>query len=245
MRNQLANMPPVVKYLLIINGAMYLITYLAESMMGIHLADYLGLHYFQSGLFEPYQIISHMFMHGSLIHLFFNMYALFLFGSILERNNVWGSQKFFIYYMVTGLGAAALHVAVSHFEIQSLMANMPQEKIDNVLGEGYKILLNNQNYTDPQAAKLNILVNIATVGASGAVFGLLLAFGMLFPNIPLQLMFIPIPIKAKYFVMGYGAIELLSGLANREGDNVAHFAHLGGMLFGFILIKLWQKNKHR
>ncbi len=234
-------MPPVVKYLLIINIAMLIISYIYESMVGTDLSVYLGLHNFQSELFQPYQIITHMFMHGGIFHLLFNMYALFLFGSVLERNNVWGSQRFLIYYVVTGLGAAALHAAVSYYEIQSLIAEMSPDKVDLVLQEGHKVLAGGQNYTDAQAGKLNILVNIATVGASGAVFGLLLAFGMLFPNIPLQLMFIPVPIKAKYFVMGYGAIELFSGLANRTGDNVAHFAHLGGMLFGFILIKLWQK----
>jgi membrane associated rhomboid family serine protease len=128
-----------------------------------------------------------------------------------------------------------------HFQVVGILNTIPQEKINIVMQEGAKIIGNNQNFRDSDMANLNMLYNGATVGASGAVFGLLLAFGMLFPNVELFLMFIPMPIKAKYFVIGYGVIELFSGFANRAGDNTAHFAHLGGMLFGFILIKMWKK----
>ena len=234
----LSSIPTVVKNLLIINIIFFAATYLLDAK-GIDLTNLLGLHYFKSSLFQPYQIITHMFMHGGLMHIVFNMYALWMFGKILEQ--VWGPKKFLIYYMITGLGAAAIHLLVMHFQIVNELNTMDSQKIAMVMSEGAKIIAGNQNYTDLEMGNLNMLYNGATVGASGAVFGLLLAFGMLFPNIELYLMFVPIPIKAKYFVMGYGAIELFSGVANRAGDNTAHFAHLGGMIFGFILIKMWKK----
>lgn len=237
-QNAFNSIPTVVKNLLILNGLFFLATFVLSSR-GIDLTNLLGLHYFRSDLFQPYQIITHMFMHGGMMHILFNMYALWMFGKVLEQ--VWGPKRFLIYYMVTGLGAAFLHLMVMHFQIISLVAEMPQEKISYVLQHGAQIIAQNQgNFVDPQMGQLNALYNGVTVGASGAVFGLLLAFGMLFPNAELMLMFIPVPIKAKYFVMGYGAIELFGGIANREGDNMAHFAHLGGMLFGFILIKMWK-----
>jgi len=144
--------------------------------------------------------------------------------------------------VATGLGAAILHSLVNYFQVINATELMTSEQINTVLKEGFSVIQQGKNYIDPQMAKLNLLANIPTVGASGAVFGILLAFGMLFPNTELFLMFIPIPIKAKYFVIGYGLIELFSGIANRQGDNVAHFAHLGGMIFGFILIKIWSRN---
>jgi membrane associated rhomboid family serine protease len=181
-----------------------------------------------------------MFMHGGLAHLFFNMFALWMFGRVLE--NVWGGKRFFIYFFITGFGAAFLHMLVNHIQIQSLMSQMPQEKIDMVLAEGHNIIMQQKNYTDPLMGRLNAMMNIPTVGASGAVFGVLLAFGMLFPNTQLMLIFPPIPIKAKYFVIGYGVLELYLGVS-QPGSNVAHFAHLGGMVFGFILLKIWNMNK--
>lgn len=230
--------PPVVKNLIIINALM-LLGYYAFSG-AINLNWKLGLFYWGSEQFEPYQIVTHMFMHGNFAHLFFNMFALWMFGRVLE--NVWGAKRFFIYYFVTGLGAAFLHLLVNHIQIQSLIAQMPQEQINEVMARGFQALQNNQNFTDPDMAKLNLSMNIPTVGASGAVFGILLAFGMLFPNTQLLLLFPPIPIKAKYFVMGYGVIELFLGIS-QTGSNVAHFAHVGGMLFGFILIKYWNSRK--
>jgi membrane associated rhomboid family serine protease len=239
-QSRLSSIPPVVKNILIINVLFFAATYILEAK-GINLTNYLGLHYFKSDLFQPYQIITHMFMHGGLMHIAFNMYALWMFGKILEQ--VWGPKKFLIYYMITGLGAATLHLLVMHFQIVHELNTMPADRVTMVLSEGAKLISHNMNFNSQYSdmANLNMLYNGATVGASGAVFGLLLAFGMLFPNVELYLMFIPMPIKAKYFVMGYGAIELFSGVANRAGDNTAHFAHLGGMLFGFILIKMWKK----
>lgn len=237
-RPNFGSIPPVVKNLIIINVLMLLATYIM-SMRGVELARILGLHFFASPQFEPYQIVSHMFMHGGFTHLLFNMFALWMFGRILE--SVWGPRRFFIYYFVTGLGAAALHTFVNFIEYQSVVSKMTPEQIDLVVQNGTSIWMQGKNYTDPLMGKLNVLLNVPTVGASGAVFGVLLGFGMLFPNTQLMLLFPPIPIKAKYFVIGYGLIELYLGLA-RPGSNVAHFAHLGGMLFGYLLIRYWNKN---
>jgi membrane associated rhomboid family serine protease len=231
--------PPVVKNLIIINALMFL-AYMALSR-NINLNWKLGLFYWGSDQFEPYQLITHMFMHGSFAHIFFNMFALWMFGRVLE--NVWGPKRFFIYYFITGFGAAFLHLLVNHIHIQSLMAQMSPEQVNIVMERGMHALRGNQNFTDPLMARLNLSMNIPTVGASGAVFGVLLAFGMLFPNTQLLLLFPPIPIKAKYFVIGYGVIELFLGVT-QPGSNVAHFAHIGGMLFGFILIKYWNSKKN-
>ena len=171
------------------------------------------------------------------------MFMLWMFGSVLE--NVWGPKKFLTYYLITGLGAGFLHLLVNQYQIISLQGQIDPETLNSIIREGRDVLLSGANYRDPALGQLNLLYNIPTVGASGAVFGVLLAFGMLFPNTNLYLMFIPIPIKAKYFVMAYGAFELYAGFENSPGDNVAHFAHLGGMLFGYILIKYWDRNQFR
>jgi membrane associated rhomboid family serine protease len=236
-RPSINTIPPVVKNLIIINALMLFATYILE-MKGINLSRILGLYYVQSPDFRPYQLVTHMFMHGGLMHLVFNMFALWMFGRVLE--SVWGPKRFFIYYFVTGLGAATLHSFVNYMEFQYIAGKMSPENVQMVLSQGTEIFNQGKNFIDPMAAKLNLILNVPTVGASGAVFGILLGFGMLFPNTELMLLFPPIPIKAKYFVAGYGAIELFSGIAN-PGDNIAHFAHLGGMLFGFILIKYWNK----
>ena len=223
-------LPEIIKNLLIINGLLFLATISLESY-GIDLTQILGLHQFQSEDFMPHQLITHFFMHGNFTHLFFNMFALWMFGKILE--NVWGAKRFLIYYMITALGAAALHLAVSQYQIYELSNEVP-----NLIELAKKGLYNTSN---ENSLRLTQLVTTPTVGASGAVFGILLAFGMLFPNTLLYIYF-AIPIKAKYFVMIYGALELYLGLSNNPADNVAHFAHLGGMLFGFLLLKYWQKN---
>lgn len=233
--------PLVVKNLIIVNVIMLFVTYVL-SFRGIDLTNILGLHYIQSSEFRPYQLVTHMFMHGGFMHLLFNMFALWMFGRVLE--GVWGPKRFFIFYFVTGLGAAVFYSFVNYIEFQYIASKMNPETVEMVMTKGTEIFKQGQNFSDGQAGKLNLLLNIPTVGASGAVFGILLGFGMLFPNTQLMLLFPPIPIKAKYFVMGYGAIELFSGIAN-TGSNVAHFAHLGGMLFGFILIKYWNNTtKH-
>jgi len=236
------NIPPVVKNLLIINGLFYLATLLLKSQ-GIDLTEFFGLHYFQSEGFKPHQLVTYMFMHSErdFTHILFNMFAVFMFGRVLE--GVWGQKRFLIYYMITGVGAGLIQMLVAYIRLKGFYTELSPEIIDLVMREGYEIIQNGQNYSDPIIGGFNGLLNGTTVGASGAVFGILLAFGMLFPNTELMLLFPPIPIKAKWFVIGYGALELYSGLANNPNDNVAHFAHLGGMLFGFILIKLWQKDR--
>ena len=223
-------LPVVVKNLLIINGLLFLAT-ISLNNLGIDLVKIFGLHQFQSNDFRPHQIITHLFMHGSFTHLFFNMFALWMFGKILE--NIWGQKKFLIYYMITGVGAAAIHLIFCQYQIINISNQIPE--LVNIAIEG------KYNPSIPLSKKLTQLIITPTVGASGAVFGLLLAFGMLFPNALLYLYF-AIPIKAKYFVIGYGLIELYAGISNNPADNVAHFAHLGGMIFGYFLIKYWKKD---
>ena len=234
------HLPEVVKNLLIINGLFFLATITLDSM-GFDMYLFFGLHQFQSPDFMPHQLITHLFMHGNFTHLFFNMFALWMFGKVLE--NVWGGKRFLIYYMITGLGAAAIHLGVSQYEIMSLQAQISSNDLNTILNEGGNILTGGQNYTNPIMGKLNLLIHTPTVGASGAVFGVLLAFGMLFPNALLYI-YLAIPIKAKYFVILYGLLELYAGISNNPADNVAHFAHLGGMIFGFLLIKYWRKNSN-
>ena len=225
-----SQLPEIVKNLLIINGLFFFAT-ISLQKLGIDLVKIFGLHQFQSEDFRPYQLVTHFFMHGSLTHLFFNMFALWMFGKVLE--NIWGAKRFLIYYIVTALGAAIIHLMVTQFQIIEISSQFPQ-LLDLAIEGKY-----NPNISSSK--RLTQLVLTPTVGASGAVFGLLLAFGMLFPNTLLYVYF-AIPIKAKYFVMVYGALELYSGLSNNPADNVAHFAHLGRMLFGYILIKYWKKN---
>lgn len=237
--NFLNNIPEVVKNLLIINVLMLLATFVADQS-GFDLANLLGLHHWSSDLFKPHQLVTYMFLHGGIAHLFFNMFALFMFGKVLEQ--VWGAKRFLIYYIVTGIGAGVIQLLITELRIQSLISEIDPSLFQQVLDQGLAAKQMGKNFIDPVAAEINDLINISTVGASGAVFGILLAFGMLFPNVQLMLLFPPIPLKAKYFVIIYGAIELYLGIANNPADNVAHFAHLGGMLFGFILIKMWKKN---
>jgi membrane associated rhomboid family serine protease len=230
---------PVVKNLIIINALMFLITLVAETTFHLDLNRILGLYYFQSPYFHPYQVITHMFMHGGIGHIFFNMFALWMFGKVLEQ--VWGPKRFFIYYMVTGLGAALLHSLVLQIEMASSIAYVKETYSIDVFTP--EVIDNLYKMTDSRAKELAVSMVIPTVGASGAVFGLLLGFGVLFPNTQLMLLFPPIPIRAKYFVIGYGLIELYLGIT-QPGSSIAHFAHLGGMLFGFIMIFMWKQNRN-
>jgi|TARA_B110000483_G_scaffold97670_1_gene119884 membrane associated rhomboid family serine protease len=225
-----SELPEVVKNLLIINGLFFLATISLDNF-GLDLVKIFGLHQFQSPDFRPHQIVSHLFMHGDFTHLFFNMFALWMFGKILE--NVWGAKRFLTFYIVTGIGAAFVHLLISQYQILSISNQIPE--MVNLAIEG------RYNPSIPISKKLTQLIITPTVGASGSVFGLLLAFGMLFPNTLLYIYF-AIPIKAKYFVLAYGILELYSGISNNPADNVAHFAHLGGMIFGYFLIKYWRKN---
>lgn len=264
---------PVVKNILIINALMFLATEAAFRLYGISLSDWLGLHHYTSGLFKPLQYISHMFMHGSVMHIFFNMFAFWMFGRILEA--YWGAAKFLLFIFVTGLGAAAtytvyesinLHIistAIADFQNAPTvdayelfmdrfvpLANFKPEFSSAVrqLITAWSAQPDSTAFTDEALRHMQLFIefkrDIPVVGASGVVFGVLLAFGMTFPNTELMLLFPPIPIKAKYFVAIYGIFELFAGLQNNPTDNVAHFAHLGGMLFGFIFIIFWKRNRN-
>ncbi len=195
--------PPVVINLLIINGLFFIATELVGPALPFN-PNWLAMFYFESPNFRVWQIITHMFMHAGFAHIFFNMFALWMFGSILERR--FGPKRFLNYYLLSGLGAAACHQLVQYVEFRS--------------------------------GNFDVL-QIPTVGASGAVYGLLFAFGYLFPNALLYLYF-AIPVKAKYVVAGLALIGLFAGFSNTPGDNVAHFAHIGGMLAGFVILKSWR-----
>jgi membrane associated rhomboid family serine protease len=224
----LQNAPQVVKNLIIIN----VLFFAASMLLGQEQAvTWLAGTYPGSPFFQPWQIITHMFMHGGLGHLFFNMFALYMFGSQLER--LWGPKRFLNYYIISGLGGFFLHEFFIGLDFYQTYGTFFPDRS----------LLVPSGMSDMQAVYIIEATFGRVVGASGAVFGILLAFGLLFPNTRLMLLFPPIPIKAKYFVMGYGLIELGLALDNGSGDNVAHFAHLGGMLFGYILLKRWQKER--
>ena len=258
-------LPEVVKNLLIINVIMYLATQLMLSR-GIDLTDILGLHYFASEKFRIYQVVTYLFMHdsNSFMHILLNMLALYMFGSVVE--NVWGGKKFLTFYLLTGFGAAVAHYAIVYFQMQpsitffndyinsadlnQMYALVNSDAYGSSFGPDFRELLQ----TNPTQA-LEVSINFAkqfrnellnapvVIGASGAVYGVLLAYGMLFPNSLLYLFF-AIPVKAKYVVILYGIIELFSGISG--GDNVAHFAHLGGLVTGIIIILYWkQKDKRK
>ncbi len=258
-------LPIVIRNLLIANIVVFLADMALTRMSAFNMTDWFALHNFQSEKFSPIQLVTYMFMHGGLSHIFFNMFALVMFGRILEQ--VWGGKRFLIYYLVTGVGAALCQLVVSYFSLASLQAevtayiNTPDPEL---LMRLIRTHLSNPsawvndfliNYSaDPNnidnivqgeliaRGLLHLYVDTPTVGASGAIFGVLLAFGVLFPNVQLMLLFPPIPIRAKWFVIGYGVIELLAVIVPQANDNVAHFAHLGGMIFGYILIRYW--NRH-
>ncbi len=227
------NMPPVVKNLILVNVLFFLVTKIM-GQKGTDLYQVLGLYFPASPNFRLHQLFTHMFMHGTIGHIFFNMFALYMFGRVLE--SVWGPKRFLTFFLVTGLGAAALHLGVLTLEYRHAIAGVSADQLNY-----FKELAAQGKYIPGN--KVSEILTTPTVGASGAVFGILLGFGMLFPNTELMLLFPPIPIKAKYFVAGYGILELILGLS-QPGSNVAHFAHLGGMLFGYFMIRYWNKNSN-
>ncbi len=210
-------LPLVVKNLLIINGIFFLATIAMDMVWHIDLAQYLGLHYIGATDFRPYQFVTYMFMHGNFAHIFFNMFALWMFGNSIE--NAWGPKRFLIFYLVCGIGAGLTQELVQYIQFSDI------HNFQNV-NLGGRIV--------PVEDYLNMLT---TVGASGAVYGILLAFGMMWPNSMIYLYFL-IPIKTKWFVLIYGLLELFTGFSSI--DNVAHFAHVGGMVFGLLLILYWK-----
>jgi membrane associated rhomboid family serine protease len=240
LQNFFGNIPVISKNLLILNLLMFVFIITGGQTEGgfVRNSD-LGLYYFGSPDFKPFQIVSHMFSHGGVFHLVFNMLALVMFGGVLER--VWGPKRFLIFYLITGFGAMFLHEAVHGLEVYRATGELFPVFPDETMS-----MRDVQPWMNDMASlkKVYMAYFIPTVGASGAIFGLLIAFAMLFPNTELMLMFFPIPIKAKYLVPFFIVLELFLGVQNFEMDNVAHFAHLGGALFGFILVKIWQRNKN-
>ncbi len=255
------HLTPAAKNILIINGIIFILsdfiglrTYIIESF---------GMRYFHSENFQPYQILTYMWVHGGFGHLFSNMFSVLIFAPILER--VWGSKKFLIYYLATGIGAGILYSGINYYENYSFEVKVKSYE-QNPSPESFrKLVLNNSSEyynqlydfidsyeQNPSSSNDNLSIayandllkvksDVPMVGASGAVFGILLAFAMLFPNMELMLLFFPIPIKAKYVVLVYGIYELWSEINRMPGDNVAHFAHLGGMLIGYLILKYWKR----
>jgi membrane associated rhomboid family serine protease len=221
--------PPVIKNLIIING----LVWLAEMTLGANISEWMfnmfALHDVHSALFKPHQVVTYLFLHDNhgFEHILFNMFALWMFGAVLE--NYWGGKRFLTFYLVCGIGAAFAHLAVLYHEMGPLM-----DQFHYLPSEQQQELLNDPTFR----------VNEATVGASGAIFGCLAAFGYLFPNQYIYMYFL-FPIKVKWFVLGYAAIELFSGVRASAGDNVAHWAHLGGGLVGLLLVIYWNRTNRK
>lgn len=214
------NLPTTTKNLLLINALVFAATYFLQSW---DIAGKLGLHFFMASDFHLYQLVTYMFVHGGFTHIFFNMFALWMFGRVME--NVWGPRKFLFYYMICGIGAGIMQeiAQLGTYYVEGLYAYDQVNIGTSILTTGQYLNLWN------------------TVGASGAVYGILLAFGMTFPNERIFIFPIPVPIKAKWFVIGYAALELYSSISSSM-DGVAHVAHLGGMLFGLLLILYWRRH---
>jgi membrane associated rhomboid family serine protease len=219
-------LPPVVKNLLIINGLFFLATIVLAEQFNIDLTEILGLHFPMSEQFRPYQLITYMFMHGGFTHIFFNMFALWMFGRVLE--SVWGSKKFLLFYLVCGIGAAVVHMTVAYFQYEKVLETIAMMKATG------------------QTEYLDIVQSGAyyAVGASGAIMGVMVGFAYLFPNTELMLLFPPIPIKAKWLILIMIGFDLFGGLG-KTSDGVAHWAHLGGAAAGFILVYIWNKTNKK
>jgi len=253
---------PIVKNLLIIN----VVVYFGSSFVSANANQYLGLYYFASPNFYPFQFFTYMFAHGGFGHLFFNMLGLFFLGPLLEQ--FWGSKKFVTFYLVTGLGAALIYNGIQYFTIKPMERDMISYEYNPTPDKFYSFVTEHfprqstqiyqfyesfsENPNNEAKQKESVLyvqqiyrmkLNIPMVGASGAIYGLLMAIALLFPNTQFMLLFPPIPINAKYLALILGGISLFSGFQGNVGDNVAHFAHLGGMVFAFILIRIWKKDR--
>lgn len=217
--------PLVTRNIIFINIILWLLQRIMPNMMGIDLTDILGMHYWQAGSFRLYQMVTYLFLHSTsdFFHLLGNMFMLWMFGSVIER--FWGSHRYLIFYIITGITAALTQQFIWHLELHDVASNV------NIL----------YNIGGGELLRAEELLNLPiTIGASGAVFGLLLAYGMLFPNAEMYYMFLPIPIKAKYIVLLFGLYELFMGV-KATGSSIAHFAHLGGMVGGIVLILMWRK----
>ena len=231
-------MPPIVKNLIIINVLMWIASIVLFNTQDVYLTGKLGMFYFDSWFFEPWQLVTHMFMHANVtgsggiifFHILFNMFALWMFGSVLE--SVWGPKRFLIFYFVAGFGAVFLHQGVQALEVFNITGSITNSLAD-------------LNEHAGSIEKLQGIYSTPTVGASGAIYGVLVGFAVLFPNTKLMMILLPIPIAAKYFVPVLIAIDLYLGVGRFSWDNTAHFAHLGGALFGFILIMIWKRDRNK
>lgn len=234
--------PPVVKNLLIVNVLIFIAQATFGSSNPYVIENLFALHDVRSVFFKPHQVITYMFLHGGFEHIIFNMLALWMFGSVLE--NHWGSKRFLQYYIICGIGAGLLHLGVLYIEMTDAwdyIRMLSPEEQKEILNSNQGMVVKN---TITGEVVKSLAVNTATLGASGSIFGLLAAFGYLFPNTMIYVYFM-IPIKAKWFVLIYGAIELWLGVRNSAGDNVAHFAHLGGAITGFIIVYIWNKTNRK
>ena len=268
-------LPPVIKNLLIINGLFFLAQNTLEGpTIAFSIENTFALHAWQSNLFKPWQLLTHMFLHGGFSHIFFNMLALWMFGAVLE--NVWGSKRFLTFYLICGLGAALIHLLFLSWELMPIAKDYAfifQSHLEGSAAQvdamtnfilKHHVLFENYSASDvitrlqanpADSYMLNNIFNIitehyqhsvntATIGASGAVFGVLAAFGYLFPNTYLYV-YMLVPVKAKWFVLFYGAIELYEGIKNSAGDNVAHWAHIGGAVVGLLIVITWNRTNKK
>jgi membrane associated rhomboid family serine protease len=242
------NLTPVTKNILLLNITIY-IAGLVLSSKAINLGDLLGAHYINSALFEPYQVVTHMFMHdlSSPFHIFFNMFLLVMFGSHLER--IWGAKRFFFFYIACGFGAFALFNSIGAWQISSLKNEIISQDVNiESLNEQIRMFFSGQqskiyNLT-PEMRKYAELSLTPMFGASGALFGLLAGFAMLFPNTQLMLLFPPIPIKAKYLIGGYIIFEVVNSIS-QQNSQIAHLAHVGGAIVGIIIILIWRRRDRK
>ena len=219
--------PPVIKNLIIINVIVFLIQWTFQRAGSSNIENFFALHDIRSVFFRPHQLVTYMFLHGNFMHIFWNMLILWMFGSILE--NYWGPKRFLTFYIVCGIGAALLHLMVVYYELTPYWEELKSAPLAEQL---------------PYLSDPHFPLNSATLGASGAIFGCMVAFGLLFPNSLVYIYFL-IPIKAKWVVLAYVLYELFLGVQNNAGDNVAHWAHLGGGLFGLLLVFYWRKTDRK
>ena len=231
-----------IKHLLIING----IFFLATNLFGREIYDLFALHYFENSRFEIWQPLTHMFMHGSLNHILFNMFGLYMFGSPLE--SLWGKNKFIFFYISAGLGAAALQLLIYYFQYTTVYNDLlalgyGQDAVNTLVTEGSYNRAILESLSEKQLSGMYQAFNASMVGASGALYGVLVAFAMLFPNSELYLMFIPFPIKAKYLIPFMILVDLFFGFSSFSIGPIAHFAHLGGAISGFLIMRYWKRQQ--
>jgi membrane associated rhomboid family serine protease len=235
-----------VKHLILLN----VLFFVASSIVGPKLTAWFALFFPESTNFGVWQFLTHMFMHGGLMHILFNMYALWAFGSPLEQ--MWGRNKFLFFYFSAGIGAGLIYTAVNYYQFNGIYnelvsLGMPGPEIQKILESGRYNTSILEKVSEERLVEMYQIYNTPAVGASGAIYGVLVAFGMTYPNAKLALIFLPVPIAAKYFIPVLIALDLFSGVTGFSifGGGIAHFAHVGGALIGFIMMKYWEKNQFK